>query len=253
MVKRLISSLTAKIGWRLLGKTFIGFLALLLAGLLKFSFFGVLVFLGVAAWLYFSEGVERTRRRAYFFLLTLWAWVAGAATTGFIFYIVALVYASLIYAWLGELRLLWSNREIIKGLEETGLFAASAVLVFNLWPGAATFSFWGDIGFLLALFFFAVILLRSAFDSAPEHFARRERLAAWGGGLIITEIAAILVFLPLGFINAAAVLTLIFIVLRDTLIAFFRGHLKTGLIFREITILTIFLILIFAIVPWSLT
>ncbi len=252
MVKRLISSLTAKIGWRLLAKTLAGFLALLFAGLLGFSFWGVVIFLGVSAWVYFSEGVERTHRRAFFFLLAVWAWVAGSVSFGFIFYIIACLYGALLYLWLGDTRLLWPNRALVAGLGEAGLFAVSAATAFYVFAGEPTAYFWGDIGFLAATFAFSVILLRSAFRSGPERFARRERLTAWGGGLVLTEMAAILVFLPLGFLNAAAVLTLVFIVLRDILTAFFRGHLKTGLVFREITVLMVFLVLIFAVVPWVL-
>lgn len=252
MVRKLISSLTAKTGWRLLVKTAIGFLALLLAGLLEFHFLGVLLFLAVSAWIYFTETTLRTARRSYFALLALWAWGAGAATFGLAFYLVAVVYAVLLYSWLGDVRLLWADRPVIAGVGEAGLFAALAATTFYLFPGPTTASFWGDLGFLVANFAFSAVLVREAFRFETGHFPRRERLAAWAGGLILAEVAAVVVFLPLGYLNAAAVLTLIFIVLRDILLAHFRGHLKIGLVFREITILVVFLVLIFSIVPWVL-
>ncbi len=252
MVKKLLSFLTATTGWRLFGKALVGLLALLLAGLLGFSFWGVLILFIAAAWLYFSETVERTRRRGYFFLLTLWAWTAGAATFGLAFYAVAALYAALLYVWLGDVRLLWADRRTAVGVGKTGLFAAWAVILFYLFPPALVVSFWGALGLILAFFIVSVTLVREGLRTEPEWFARRGRLVAWAAGLVLAETAVLTVFLPLGFLNAAAVLTLVFIVLRDVVSAHFGGRLKTGLVFREITVLAVFLVIIFAVVPWAL-
>ncbi len=252
MVKKLLSSLIAKTGWRLLFKALAGFIALLFAGLVGFSFWGIVVFLAVSFWLYFSEGAERTNRRTYFWLLAVWALVAGTVSSGLLFYLVSCLYFALLYLWLGDVRLLWPNRALTADIGEAGLFAFSAALLFELFPGARQTSFWGGVGFLLAVFALSAILVREAFRSAPERFFRRERLAAWAIGLILAETAALLAFLPLGFLNAAAALTLVFVVLRDVLLAHSRGLLNNGYVFREITILTVFLVLIFAVVPWVL-
>ncbi len=252
MAKKLLSSLIAKTGWRSLFKPLVGFVALLFSGLIGFSFWGIVVFLGASSWIYFSEGIERTDRRSYFWLLTLWAIAAGTVSFGPGFYTAAVVYALLLYVWIGDVRLIWSDRPLVGSVGETGLFAACAVLLFYLFSGVRTMSFWGDLGLIVAVFFASFILVRGAFRSVSDRFARRERLVSSGGGLILAEMAAVLVFLPLGFLNAAAVLTLVFVILKDVVAGYFRGFLDTGRIFRDITVLTVFLVLIFAVVPWVL-
>lgn len=233
-------------------KALVGFAALLLAGLFGFSVWGILVFLAASGWIYWSESVERTARRPYFWLLAVWAVVAGAISSGVVFYLAGLAYAAMLYSWLGDIRLMWPNRAAVAGIGETGLFAACAVVIFALFPGIRTMPLFGDVGFVAAVFAVAVILIREVFGGVNGAFRRREMVFAWGGGIILAETAALLVFLPLGFLNAAAALTLAFVVLRDVFTAHFRGLIKTGFVFREITVVVVFLVLIFAVVPWAL-
>lgn len=256
MVRKLISSLTAKIGWRLLFKSLAGLLALLVAGFFRFSFLGIAVLLAVAAWAYFSESVERTARRGYFLLLTLWAWIAGAGLLAHqafpTFYLAAAVYAALLYLWLGDVHLLWPKREVMAGVGEAGLFAAWSAAVFYVLPAPSVTAFWGNLWLAALVFMVAATLMREAFRFEPVHFPRRERLLSWSAGLLAAETAALLAFLPLGYLNAAAALTLIFVVMKDVFLAHYRGHLNIDLIFREIAVLAVFLVIIFAVVPWAL-
>jgi hypothetical protein len=66
------------------------------------------------------------------------------------------------------------------------------------------------------------------------------------------ELTWVILLLPLGIINSAALLTLFFILIRDFLSAHFRGILSSSFVFRQLTFLVLFTIIILASSNWSL-
>lgn len=71
-------------------------------------------------------------------------------------------------------------------------------------------------------------------------------------GILAVEFAWILSFLPLGFINAALFLTLLFLLLRDGLLVRAQGFLNLRFILREFTFFVFLGLVILAVSRWSL-
>jgi hypothetical protein len=70
--------------------------------------------------------------------------------------------------------------------------------------------------------------------------------------LLALAIAWISDFLPLVFISQACFLALIFLLLRDGLLNYFKGHLDLPLIFRQLTFFVLLTLVIFATARWTI-
>lgn len=71
-------------------------------------------------------------------------------------------------------------------------------------------------------------------------------------GLLGLELAWIVLSLPVGILNGAALLTLFFVIIREFLAAHSRGSLTTQFAFRQFTFLVLFMIIILAASQWAL-
>ncbi len=71
-------------------------------------------------------------------------------------------------------------------------------------------------------------------------------------GLLGVELAWIVLSLPIGILNGAALLTLFFVIIREFLAAHSRGGLTTHFAFRQFTFLVLFMIVILAASQWAL-
>lgn len=249
MVKKLVSLLTNRIAWRLAFET------ALFAGLLFWSaktgpvgVVGVFLFL-FFLYLYLKEQPERKRTRILFWFFGLlsafgvrelvlqfpesnWiGWVIGGLSVYFFFLIGVtsffLIKREFVYLLLNTLALfLVSAWAFGVGGEELNIFPALFLL------SGVTLLFRDALGF---------------FDAGGR---RRAWILSAVFGLIAVELGFFLRFLPLGFLNAAAFMTLALFLTRDAILAHFRGKLEISLLFRELAFFVGISIVIFAGSKW---
>lgn len=209
---------------------------------------------------YFSELSDRRLFRASYWFVSIGS-VLGASAVfsfpgfslkGLISILLVLIFGGLIFLVLGLVNLLFKNRNIAYGLLNIALIAYFFILIFYRWPGFSTSLVLPDILWFLAVFFGTTLLVREflVFEGAAAGW--NLRMISWSMGFLACQIAALTLLLPLGFINAAAFLTLFLIIARDAILASLRGFLGLTLVLRELAIFAVILSLIFATVTWIL-
>lgn len=249
MVKKLIYLLTNRIVWRLALETVI------FAGLLSWSAktepigLAGLCFVAFFLYLYHKEqpGRRRTRILFWFFgLLSVFGvhelvaqfpeqnwigWVIGGLSVYFLFLI-------------GVTSFFIKKRDFVYQLLNT--FALFLVSVWAFGVGS------GDFHFFSALFLLCgvTLLIRDALGFFDAGGRRRAWISSAIFGLIAVEFGFFLRFLPLGFLNSAAFMTLVLFLSRDALLTHFRGKLDLSVLFRELAFFVGISIVIFAGSRW---
>ncbi len=234
----------------------LGFLAWAWPARPGFSFWPVLLFLGVMFFVYLSESSERRALRSSFWLLSvlgiLGAGIASSFLGGFFLILAILAFGLVNFGILGLTNLLFRDRFFAYSLINTALFACFFIPAFYLTPGFSNGGVFEVILWSLAIFFGTVILVKETLVFNGLAQGRNLRIVAWSLAFITTEIALFSALLPLGFVDAAAFLTLFSILARDMILAHFKGFLSLSLVLRELTIFAVVLSLIFATVAWIL-
>ncbi len=235
--------LIEKTPWRLLLKTALGVGALLFIRLLNFHPFAVLSGFFVFLIIYFREAAERRFLRFSFWLLpaltfTILRLTNSIGPLGLIWLL--FIFAILFFFILGLIDLFFKERTQIYGILNTVLMLAVFLIVFYF---LNLKNFW-ILGIALFLFLFLLFSEVFIFFEIPKG---KKMLAAGSAlGLLGVELAWILNFLPLGFINAALFLTLFFLLIKDALVSKAKGVLTFAFVFRELTFFIILTIIIFA-------
>lgn len=224
------------------------------------SFWPVVIFLLALGAIYFSETAERKSLRISFWLLVL-AGIFGAGVASLsaglvfsaVFWFLILAFGMLIFLILGIVNSVFRHRFVIFNVLNTALAACFFMLVFYFRPdfgGGSIFSF---VVWFIILFWVAGLFIKEVLTFGdPLSRGRNLRLLTWVFSLLVVELVALVAFLPLGFINAAAFLTLLYILGRDVILARLRGLLKLPLVLRELAIFAVLSIVIFATVTWVL-
>jgi len=121
--------------------------------------------------------------------------------------------------------------------EEGGFGGAGANSEFGCFPGGITSQ---QLDFHESFDFFGV--------------TRGKRLvfAAFILSLLSVELSWVVMFLPLGFINAAAFLALFFLLVRDGIVIHFQGYLSLPFVFKQLTFFIVLAVLIFASARWAI-
>ena len=249
MARKLTFLLTDKTAWKLLLKTAFGLLAILFFRQFGFSYFSgavaVIVFWGV----YLSEVEERYVLGRSFWVMAF-AGLAGmkflvAAPHPFFWGFTGLWTLGFFTA-LGLTAFFFANRQFVYGLLNTLVL----FLVFFL------FFYFNQIGNFWSLGLILFLLIGTIFGEAFRFLeigaSRRTRLFSWGLAVVILELAWILSFLPLGFVNAAVFLTLVSLIVRDAVLLHFKGLLNQGFVLKELVIFWVLGLIVFAASRWSL-
>lgn len=246
MVKKFPLFLKERIGWKLLFETALAVLVLLWLKAAAFSFWPAFIFFALMALEYFSLPEERRFARFSFVFLVGATYLSLVTVTlPFFDWFVLLLFAVLLFIVLGLGRLIFQDRFVAYGILNTGLQILFFLPVFyELKP--ATLFWW-----LLVVFFceFWLWLECLRFFGLLE---KSRRLTAAGLALVAAEISAVVMFLPLGFVNAAAFLGLLLFLARDSFLAYGRGSLNLPFVLKETTFFVFFAVLIFATARWSL-
>ncbi len=259
MVKKLISSLGSQTKWRLLSKAFLSAVVLFLADSLSFSFFAVLGFLFIMLWVYLSEGSLRSEFKFSFwlnqivFLLALQDLSLIGGSSLFSVYLPVLflaVYGIIMFFLLGLMNSVFPNKLFVYSLTSTvSIFSFFSVLFYRM-PSFYEVTFLGELFWFLIDFLVVFYMFREF--SGVTDFVTGKKMRAFGLslGVILSEISALVVLLPLGFLNAAAFLSLLFLIIRDVIFAKENGFLNMSFVFREVTIFIVISSVIFATVKW---
>lgn len=251
MVKRLKSLWVNPIASRLLLK-----IALVLGAFLGVRFFGfsfstifssAIVFLLI----YFLESPERTRLRSSFFVSVFFGFVALSQflsssfsislAANFVFFLVLGIIFFIIF---GLTAFIFTNRFLAYGLFNTVLL----VFIFL----TIQFLSWSFLVSSLILFITLALIFHETFLFFSINLKDRIWFASFILGLLALELSWLLVFLPLGVINSAVFLALFFLLVRDTLLVHFQGHLNLSFVFRELTFFVFLSIIIFAASKWTI-
>lgn len=161
------------------------------------------------------------------------------------FPVFAVFWTAACFAAFGIVRFIFHDRRLVYGFLNTLVFFLVFLLFFHFGrPGG----FW-FIG--TTLFFTIVFLLGETFRFLEACESRRSFLQTLAAGFILIEFAWISLLLPLGFWNAALFLTLVFVVLRETIIARFKGELNLAFFLKELAIMLTLGLIIFAASTWT--
>lgn len=258
MAKKLKFLLVNQTRWRLLFKAIIASFALLGVYWLDFSFWPIFTAIIVLGIVFFRESPERKVFAVSFWLIALlglfgFYFLGGAisisplAVLGFTFLLFALF-----FLWFGLVGFFFPNRFAIYGIFNTGVLVGFFLVFFYLNLPSAFASLKFNLFWSLGLFLGVALIFKEVFGFFGVFLGKRGWLTSFSLGFLAFEMAWFLAFLPLGFVNAATFLALVFILLRDSILAHFQGHLDIHFLFREFTFFVFLSIIIFATAKWAI-
>ncbi|MEK7629889.1 MAG: hypothetical protein AAB432_00700 [Patescibacteria group bacterium] len=255
MVKKLTFLLTKQITWKLLFKAFFYGIILFWLTQVGFGFWPVFLFFLVAILIYFSEkGSSEGISFSFWFLFFLslvflelnnlykfegvWNFFTFFINSPFI----VIFWSGLLFLWLGLNQRFFNNRFLVFNIFKT-LLVITAYIFYYLLPQN---------------FFFAVglmLLIGLSFREDFVFFGFLSKKIILGGSyalaFLVFQVGWFIAFLPLGFLNSAALLTLFTAISRDLFIVRERGLLNRTLVFEEAAFFTILMVIIFAFSSWT--
>lgn len=248
MDKNLLSHFLKKIEWRLVGK--IAFVALMLLWAWGSDFAVIpLILFGLApAIVYFSESPERRHFRASFWIMCVAALIGVMMTGGgegisVSSLLIIAAFAAGIAIEIGLFRFFFRSRMLVYSILHIVLMVALFFIFF-----AAALSLFSTLFILIAL----TLLFREFFALLNVPWRGRALLMSVALGFFGTELALLVRFLPLGFVNAAAFLGLSLLLVRDAARAHFEGTLDIPLVLRGLTLFLILSVAIFSVSVWGI-
>jgi len=259
MVKRLKFLLTNQTEWKLLFKAFLLTLTIFLVGLFGFSWWAIFIFFLVLIGIYFTQLLERHLLRVSFWLLPLLILfslhslsILPSCSTSILCplsLITYFLYFSLTFIVLGIGSFFFTHRHTIYSLLNTILILLTSLLLFSSKFQVTSFKF----NFLYLVFFLIIIFIfKEVLHFFEVSWSKRIFIVSLAVSLVGLELAWLITFLPLGFINAAAFLTLFFILIRESIVSHFRGTLNLPFIMRQLTFFVLLTLIIFAVSQWTI-
>ncbi|MEK7513100.1 MAG: hypothetical protein AAB601_02775, partial [Patescibacteria group bacterium] len=124
------------------------------------------------------------------------------------------------------------RRDTFYGVANTALLTSVYLLFFGLNESSlSSLSFVVQVA-PLAVFLGTLLLVRETIAFEGTVWGRRTTVLAAAAALAAVEVSTILLFLPLGFVNAAILLSLVILLIRDGLIAHLGGIMDVRMILR---------------------
>ena len=250
MANALILRLTNRIPWRLLSKVAFAAAALWYAVHSDFSLWSGIVFFVVAAGVYYSLLPDRTALYVSFSL---------AACLGFfglfllrdaspaISFLAVIGFGALFFLVVGLVQFFFKDRMLVFGILETVLFLAIFAILFSLTEFVPLAY---EVPWFFGTALLVFLLFRESFLFTGIAVGRRMNVLSLTAALLATELVWFLRFLPLGFLNNAAFLTLFLILLKDGIKAHTGGTLSHSFVFRSLVIFVFFSVIILAASRW---
>ncbi|MEK7089530.1 MAG: hypothetical protein AAB920_01800 [Patescibacteria group bacterium] len=237
-----------KIEWRLVGK--IAFVTLMLLWALgsDFAVIPVILFVLAPTIAYFSESPERRHFRASYFIMCIVALLGTMMTGGsegvsFSSLLIIAIFAVGIAIEIGLFHFYFRSRMLVYGVFHIALMVALFSVFF-----VAQLSLLSVLFILISL----ILLFREFFALANVQWRGRALLMSVALGFFGTEIALLVRFMPLGFVNASAFLGLTMLLVRDAGRAHFEGALNLPFILRSLAVFFILSVVIFSVSVWGI-
>ncbi|MDI6821168.1 MAG: hypothetical protein QMD65_03260 [Patescibacteria group bacterium] len=262
MDKKSIFPLINQIALRLLFKVAIFCGALILLFFTQLSWWSIVIFLIAVLIIYASELPQSRLLKISFFLTALIGFTASCFLNRLLFgnvflygLAVTVVLSFMLFIILGAVSFLKNYLSAYRVLNTIILFLISllvfyAKMVFALSPayGQWIFPWW----LAVILFISLIFLFKETFSFLGVSLSKKIWQISFVIGLLAVEIGWILMFLPLGFVNAAIFLTLFLILVRDGIALHFLGFFNRNIFFYELTFFVILAIAIFATTSWDI-
>jgi len=238
--------------FKVLKWSFLSVLFLILLNFLHFSFFSLLIFFLLMLKVYFSQTGARQHFRTSFWVSNLLFVIFLAQIENLIGLklLIFIFYGVLMFLILGLMNLFFKEKFIVYNFVNLLILLLLFSGIFAFHPLFKNFSFWQIFLWSFGIFWGVVLVLLEFWKNFGKGFLRKERFWSYLIGLLALELSMILVFLPLGFFNAAIFLTLILLILRNVYLAYENGSLNFNFIFKELTIFVIVTALISLLVNW---
>ena len=248
MDKNSLSLFLKKIEWKLVAKIAFVALALLWAWGSDFAAIPLILFVIAPAIVYFSESPERRHFRASFWLMSLTALIAIAMVRGgegvsIASLLIALFFAAGMAVEVGLFRFFFRSRSMVFGVLHIALMMAIFFIFF-----VAPLSLFSVLFLLASLAF----LLREFFALINVPWHGRALLMSVALAFFGMELALLLRFTPLGFVNASAFMGLLMLLTRDAARAHFEGTLSLSFVLRGFLILLFMSVAIFSLSVWGI-
>lgn len=203
-----------------------------------------MVFIFSAFYFYLRPNAERRKIFNSFLIITFYSLAimeylsSGAATVW-----MAVLFGVFFFLLLGIKEFVFVKKENAFNFLSGFLYFLISIVFFSV-DKSTGFSFF----FYFALTFFVYYkLFKELFDfSYPDFPKTKKTLIVAGSALIIMELASAISLLPLGFLNASALILLFIFILEDLIFYHIKGGLSRETILNNATILIVAAILIFA-------
>lgn len=237
---------------RLAFKALIFFGLLAWAGLGEKSFFPVLVFVLAAVFIYFLPVLNWRRLFASFFILLILSLafiLYSAPLISHFSLLIAVIFGFVFFLILGIKNLIFVERSAFYYLLNNLLFFLAFLFFFSQW--SLVDGPWFIVRYLSM--FAVVFFLKKEFLAflVLESPGRRLLISA-GFAFIVLQLVWAISYLPIGFLNSAALALPLVFVLGDFTIHHFGGSLNRRVVLRNATILIAIIIVISAVSRWGL-
>ena len=221
-------------------------LSLLLLSVINHKWLVVIYF--AAAFYFYFSGVSGGRQFLASFLTLIVVSLLAVnlpVVSGKLSVIISLLFGVILFLILGVKNLSFVNRPPIYHFLNNFLF----LTVFIMFYASDKSQFF--IVKYLAAFFGIYFLFREAlaFMSLP---VSRLNLLSFGLALSIFQFLWVISLLPIGFLNAGALTLVLILITKDMVFAHLSGNLNRTMILKNITLLIVFVLIIFAASKWAL-
>lgn len=256
MVKKLISLLTRnQTAWKLAGKAILFGAILLLGAKSGFSWWFYCIFLIILAVFWRQISPSRNSLKVLYWIFAVFS-VMGTWKLAYIpressdglggwIWIGVLMFSVLFFILLGLAEFLFRNQKAVYSVFHTICFFLTGVLAFS---SSELFTIFPA----LFLFVFTSLLLRDSFRFFDIPPTRKLWILSVVGGFLMVEVGFFLQALPLGVLNASAILALILFLIRDVFLIHVSGGLNLKFLFRELAFFIPLGIAIFALSVWRI-
>ncbi len=222
----------------------LGFKSAVFGALLLFAH--PLVFLAGGAFLYLKPIFRTFEMIGPFILLTGISLLLAKTTVGGYYFFLSGVYSAVIfYLILGVKDLIFVRRADWHRVLNLALAYGAFLLFFY-------YSQEFFLAKILTLFFVTLFLLRIFSAIGGSAFGGKKRLVYWLLAFLILEAVWAVSFLPIGFVNSAGIVALVYFTLTDLSLRYLENKLTRRKILTDATIFVLLLLAIFAFSRWSL-
>ena len=210
------------------------------------SFGAFFLFIALAFYFYLKPFFEAKKYFFSFLIFLIAALLAISrlpAESGKWNFIAAAVFGLIFFAFLGIKNLVFISRSSIYEFLNNFVFFL-VFIVFFMADKSSGWIFWGYSAAVLSFF----LLFRESIISRP---GRDINLFSASLAALISQFVLAVSYLPVGFLNSAAISLAAVLVLKDLTVSHLRGDLNRQVILKNATIILLFSVIVFIASKWQ--